>query len=34
MGKAYVKDRKVTDVLNDCFCELNETGRLEKLGVR
>lgn len=29
MGKAYVKDRKVTDVLNDCFCELNETGGMK-----
>lgn len=29
MGKAYVKDRKVTDVLCDCFFELNETGSMK-----
>ena len=29
MGKAFVKDRKVTDVLCDCFFELNETGSMK-----
>lgn len=29
MGKAFVKDRKVTDVLCDCFFELNETGNMK-----
>ena len=29
MGKAYVKDRKVTDVLCDCFFVLNETGSMK-----
>ena len=29
MGQADVKDRKVTDVLCDCFFELNETGSMK-----
>lgn len=29
MGKSFVHDKKVTDILNDCFYELNETGEMK-----